>query len=198
MEGDWLGKEEKGEGEDSESKKGGRDVWGRKNVLCRWRRGEGREGKRRRITQPSSVLSPALLSFFIGLCGVFFVDSRAVLEGGFFQGYSLIVLLVITLQVSGHARVVTVLQLALNTHTWIHHLHYKHTRIHTQCTHRIVRTALLHVHVLYPTYTKILSWHNRNLILMNVNASWRSQPNYSITIHTLFPTPSVVSHHHRM
>ena len=44
--------------------------------------------------------SSALLSFFIGLCGVLFVDFRGVLEGGFFQGYSLVVLVVITLQVS--------------------------------------------------------------------------------------------------
>lgn len=42
----------------------------------------------------------ALLSFFIGLFGVLFVDFRAVLENGFFQGYTPIVLLVITLQVS--------------------------------------------------------------------------------------------------
>ena len=51
------------------------------------------------------------MSFFIGLFGVLFVDFQAVITGGFFQGYSLIVLVVITLQVGHH------------THTHTHHTH---------------------------------------------------------------------------
>ena len=40
------------------------------------------------------------MSFFIGLFGVLVTDWGRVLDGGFFQGYSLVVALVITLQAS--------------------------------------------------------------------------------------------------
>ena len=65
---------------------------------------------------------PALLSFFIGLFGVLFVDFQAVITSGFFQGYSLIVLVVITLQVDVYD--------IIHTHM---HCTYRHTprQIHT-------------------------------------------------------------------
>lgn len=42
----------------------------------------------------------ALMSFFIGLFGVFVTDYKAVIENGFFSGYRPIVFVVIILQVS--------------------------------------------------------------------------------------------------
>ena len=44
----------------------------------------------------------ALFSLAIGMVGVFVSDREAVMEYGFFQGYSPVVLLVICLQVSSH------------------------------------------------------------------------------------------------
>ena len=80
MEGEWRGEGER------EKEKG----WEKER--------EGGE----RILMIFFCLFPALLSFFIGLFGVLFVDFQTVITGGFFQGYTLIVLVVITLQVGHH------------------------------------------------------------------------------------------------
>ena len=77
MEGEWRGRGREREGEREKEREGGDDIF-----FC---------------------LFPALLSFFIGLFGILFIDFQAVITGGFFQGYSLIVLVVITLQVGNHA-----------------------------------------------------------------------------------------------
>lgn len=56
----------------------------------------------------------SLMSFFIGLFGVLVTDWGRVLDGGFFQGYSLVVALVITLQALGGLVVAAVVKYADN------------------------------------------------------------------------------------
>ena len=46
------------------------------------------------------ILCAAILSFFIGLFGVFVSDWKAVMANGLFQGYQPVVIVVIILQVS--------------------------------------------------------------------------------------------------
>lgn len=56
----------------------------------------------------------SILSFFVGMFGVFVTDRKAVLTGGFFQGYNLVVLSVITLQALGGIIVSVVMKYADN------------------------------------------------------------------------------------